>query len=192
MMILINQIVNSCIKNKLIKEEEYELYYYCFESLILKIVFDSIILILAIYFDWLISTIFYYVGFGCIRYTGGGYHAKTVWGCVILSIGIYLMNMSLLELFFKFGCYELLFIIIFTAVCLVWAFAPVDHPNRRFSNKEKNKFEKRSKLISGIGALVCFAIWGVLPSVSWALSIGGLTAAFSIVVAKHSKEVNVC
>ena len=192
MMILINQIVNSCIKNKLIEEDEYELYYYCFESLIFKIVFDSFILSLAIYMDCLISTIFYYIGFGCIRYTGGGYHAKTSWGCVILSIGIYLINMFLVKLFFKLGCYELLIILIFTAICLVWSFAPVDHPNRRFSKSEKIKFRKRSRWISGTGALISFGLWKLSPTLSWAISLGILTAAFSIAVAKHSKEVNIC
>ena len=74
------------IQNNFLKEEEYDVYVYYIDSLLAKVFFYTEIVLVAILLRMLPETISYYWGFSTIRYTAGGFHAKTDKACAYLQM----------------------------------------------------------------------------------------------------------
>lgn len=77
-------LTNWFIEQGFLKQEDLEVYAYCIDSVLAKMVFYTVLLIVANIFHILPITIMYYLGFTPFRYTAGGFHAKTALRCSLL------------------------------------------------------------------------------------------------------------
>lgn len=180
-MSFIENMLDELVKEQIIEIDEYDLYYYCFDSLFSGIFFYSMILFSAVLLDKIDITIMYYIGFSFIRYTSGGYHASTQIKCFILSFIVYFCSISLISSKLVLMPPEILTGTLLCAAVLIWKFAPVDHPNKRFSAKEKIIYQKKSRI--AIVVVIIIVSWslksGNIPF-AWAIGIGAITATFSV------------
>lgn len=181
---LVENIMHIFITNGMIKSEDYEVYYYCFDIVLSKIFYICIIISIAFLLGQVSITAAYYTGFSAIRYTSGGYHANSPKTCFLLSIAVYLGGLGLIHIVPVTANPEILSGTLLLAVLLVFLFAPVAHPNKPFSPREKDAYQKKSR-IAIIGCVVLTAIlWPYNPLLSWAVTVGCSTAAGSVVAAK--------
>lgn len=77
------------IRRGFLAQDDYEVYVYCIDSLLAKIFFYMVLMLISLWLGILPVTICYYLGFMPFRYTAGGYHAKTDLSCVILTWTVY-------------------------------------------------------------------------------------------------------
>ncbi len=148
------KITSLFIKHNIIKSEETEMYLYCFELLISTVVSISGIVIIACLFKQVFNTLFFFIGFFLCRKTSGGYHAKNHLLCFLFTQSIFLTFM-LIVTYVKIDNYFLLSLIISAvAAVVIFIFAPVDVPNKPFSDKERAVYKKRGRILSIIALLV--------------------------------------
>lgn len=130
---LVNKVANYCVNKELIRAEDIPWFVYGLESRIATIIVGIPFLILAFAISTPTSAFFFFVSYFFVRRYIGGYHAKTVWGCIIFSL--------LAELVFLIGLPHLLntqisLIILCISILIVYKLAPYNHPNIHFSSDE--------------------------------------------------------
>ena len=174
-------IVYLLISENIISENEKDVYRYCVQTFLFQGITYGIILLLASYFDIVALTIAYYVGFLPIRYVAGGYHASNHVRCLLLTIGIYALAVNVcLVITHKFIYPVLVLNLIVSSVLIIWA-APVDHKNRPFSPREKERFKRRSYIITIVIIVLSLVVLTISVKMSVAMSLGALSAACSLV-----------
>ena len=179
-------LTNGFINREIIPLEKKAVYTYGFEILISNVVYTLIFLICALLTRTLIESLLFWIGFYIIRSTAGGFHARTYRMCHLLFI----VNHSVLIVLVKTiaNSMEPLFIygVMLFCALIIFVLAPVDHPNKRFSESEVSKFKLRSRIY----CVILFSlslIWFLFFEYNrWCFSfaIGTLSATISLVCAK--------
>lgn len=145
-------------KNK-IDESERDIYVYCFEVMLSTLV--NIILVLTIGFATrnYIETIIFTITFMAMRGSGGGYHAKTHWCCIISVISIFTAIILLLT-FLNMKLIFILGIVFFiTGIIVSLLICPVDCENKRIDSNEKKKLKKKLLIFSLIVLVAITILW---------------------------------
>ncbi len=163
---LAHLVLNNLTVNKKINPEHREIYAFALENfisaLITWLVFSLTAIILGVPDKMLIFVAFY----APIRKFAGGFHANTRGGCLLLSLlsTLFLICLSILiskSIIWYVGP----IICILVSIFLVFAFAPVDHPNRRLSLEKKHLNKRVSRFI--IIAESILVVIGILVFNQW-------------------------
>lgn len=154
---LSEKITNILIKTRIVPEDDFELYVYCFQIILSTTISSIFIIIWAILFKQILNAVFFFIGFLFCRKVSGGYHAKKQITCFLFTQSLFISFLSLIS-FTNILENKLAFILItiFTAI-IILIFAPVDNENKPFNEKEKVKFKKRSRNLSSINLIIVFA-----------------------------------
>ena len=168
------------ISENIISENEKDVYMYCVQTFLFQGITYGIILLLANCLNVMALTIAYYIGFLPIRYVAGGYHASSHSRCLLLTLGVYILSIIMCLLISHTLPYLVLILnLIISIVLIIWA-APVDHKNRPFSPREKERFKRRSYIITIVIVVLSLAVLTVSVKMSVAMSLGVLSAACSL------------
>lgn len=146
---LSNKIVCYLVDKKKIDESESELYRYGLELLISNVTALIIIVFVGIVLNVLYETILFLVLFYVLRKFGGGYHAKTMLRCMILTIIVHLSFILLLKVSMSIFIYQILWIQI---ILFYIMFVP---QNSDIEENEYNRFKFINLCLMGIGMLLC-------------------------------------
>ena len=147
----IEQIVNYCLKNDIISENQVPWLRYGIEKRLSSIIGLISFTILAVFLSDFWCSVWFIFSFYILRKRINGYHSKTPFGCFCISLTMEL-------LFFKF-VYPILTPIIAILVsifCIVilLLFAPYNHPNIHYSAEEilalKKSIRHRVSMLSAI------------------------------------------
>lgn len=173
-------IVDLLINENIISEQEKDVYMYCVQTFLFQSITYGIILLLANCLDVMALTIAYYIGFLPIRYVAGGYHASSHSRCLLLTLGVYILSIIMCLLVTHTTPYPVLVSnLIISSVLIIWA-ASVDHKNRPFSPREKERFRRRSYIITIVIIVLSLVILTVSVKTSVVMSLGVLSAACSL------------
>ena len=178
-------VLKILLEEQKIQKEELELYQYCVQTMLFQCFVYGLIILLAV-------TLFYYLGFLPLRYTAGGFHARTHKGCLLLSIGIYWSSMVLL------ACLSIQLVKYLAAgmgisiLLIVWKSAPIDHANRLFQKGELVYFRRKS--LQAMCFVTACSLFTSLLSVQLALAIllGTFCAAISLLLGKEQRRRELC
>lgn len=165
MKFLARKITLFFIRKGKIKEEDLDVYEYCFEML-LSTTFNMVILIIgALITKRYYETLIFSIAFIIIRRCIGGYHSKTHFGCLSLLIIMFISMNFLLMI-----NHQILNIIsmILSLICLVFIsiFAPVSHPNNPIDSSKKDKMNTIAILISASYCLICSVTMILVPTLN--------------------------
>lgn len=130
------------IAKEAVSIDEKELYEYGIFHLLLNIIDTISILLLALLFREVISTVFYIICFCTLRRYAGGYHAKTVFGCYSLTVTAALGMLVLIRLFEIPSSVQFAIWIISDIIILL--FAPVQNINKSLDEVESVVYKKRT------------------------------------------------
>lgn len=141
-----------------IKEEESEIFDYCFEIMLSTIL--NLITVIIIGFACLrfLETTLFIAVFLTIRVMAGGYHADTHFRCLILLVVVF--SVFLIMLYFV-PVSILIFINLISSLLALIAIAilsPIDHPNNQMLASRK----KKAKYVSISITTVCVLIINIL------------------------------
>lgn len=184
-------ITNQFVKHGSISEEKVNVYAYGFEILISTIVYTIIFLITAAITDTILESLLFWFGFFIVRTIAGGYHAKTYIFCHILFFLNHITFIAIIKLIPSNAIAVLvLCLTLMSAICL-FKFAPIDHPNKRFTENEKNKFRTGSVAYAFLILIItsiAFAFHFFNEALYLGYSIGTFSATTSVVIAKIIKQ----
>jgi accessory gene regulator B len=173
------------INHGIIQKEDEEVYIYGFELLISEIINWLICIVIAIATDMILETVFYMIAVMHLRETIGGFHAKSQWGCVIISSVVYVVCLGVVyitpaRLYVAFSMIGVLI-----HMGLVFFIAPAAHPNKPFGSlREEQVFRKRSLrnswIYSGFCIIFTFLPWSLTRLFGYCILLGMLTASLSM------------
>lgn len=139
--------------------DEKELYEYGIFHLLLNIIDTISILLLAVLFHEVMPTVFYIICFCTLRKYAGGYHAKTVFTCYLLTLTAALGMLVLLKQFDFIAPVQ--FAIWFISGMIILLFSPIQNVNKILDDIEKVIYQKRTIitwLIQTIGMVLLYRL----------------------------------
>lgn len=127
------------IAQKIISDEDRELYEYGFELLLADLFNFSVILLIGGIAHQLWSTVLYILIFVGLRSVCGGYHAKTHLRCHVSTIGVYVLFLLLLSTQTVAENRMLLLLGDLIAAIPIALFAPIPHANKPLSETVRKR-----------------------------------------------------
>lgn len=143
-MCISEKITAFLIEQKIVSDEDREIYEYGFELLLADVFNFSIILLIGGITHQLWSTVLYLLIFVGLRSVCGGYHAKTHLRCHIGTIGVYILFLLLLNTQALTDSALLLLYGNFIAALPIILFSPIPHANKPLSETVR----KRSRFLA--------------------------------------------
>jgi accessory gene regulator B len=191
--LLAEKITAFFITNKIIKEDEIDIYSYGFEYIIASLTGIAGITSIALLFGLLPNTIGFIAAFTLIRMTSGGYHAETYYWCLIIFILVYIANIFILTLIIKLAVDVVPISMVLISTPIIFIFGPVDHKNKPFTTDEFLYYRSRGRLAILLLSLVVlggFNIFKGYKDIFSAISLGVITASLSVMLAKIKEKSN--
>lgn len=174
----------QCISFNLIEEDLFEWCVYSIEKRIISILTWIFLLTIGFRFLGVVHSIAFIASFLFLRKYTNGYHASTYWRCLILSISVELICLTIAQL--------LPYIFAVITVCLadstILIYAPSNNVKVHFSNSEilalKEKIKIYLFLINGIYLiLILFQL-----SISNCIAMALLADAISLLIKNNSNH----
>lgn len=188
---LSKRLASFFVCNKIIEEEDEEVYDYGLQLLLSTVANGLIALLIAIITGTVLQCFFYLAVFIVMRKTAGGYHAKTHLGCCCILVVVLICFI----IFIKNAPMEIYSITTFASVVfsiiIILLFAPLEHENKPISDKDRINLRRKSILYIFVIAVLVF-ILAILrfDTAMVSISLGILTSSSSIMVAKVLKNTN--
>lgn len=143
-------IADFFIRQKVVPEEQREVYEYGFELSISSVIGILIVLAIGLISGRFWESVVFYIVFCFTRLFTGGYHASTYLRCKLSFAGALLAVLAADWLLKEIESYYW-FVLHFYSLVIVCQFAPIDNPNKELSERQK----VRCKVIS----IVAMAVW---------------------------------
>ncbi len=142
-----------CAKN-IIKEEDREIYLYGLELLIATIFKGLVIVIIGALTSLIKEMLIFTLFFSGLRIQAGGYHAKTILGCLIGTLTIIFTSITLVRILPEdYQSYYILISMV-ASVVLIFLYAPLESENKPLSKEEKVLYRHRSLQTVIIGNII--------------------------------------
>lgn len=184
-------IASFFLQRQFIHENQLATYTYCFELLISTLLFGSSIFLLAWISNTLFASTLYLLTFLCFRTTIGGFHATTYFRCYVLSIISFCIFLSLV-LYLPFKTQLTLPCFLFSSFLIIH-YAPLEHYNRTFSEKELVIFRKRSISLLVIFSIIVFTLTILHHTIlAFYVTCGVTQAAISLFIASQNNQERSC
>lgn len=150
-----------------VKKMEYGLL--CFFDEITKVISFFIIFYLFSLQQYYVVTFMFFCP---VRLFSGGYHAKTYWGCFIMSLLIFFMIIAIGKNFIFGNVVHIT--IMFISLLLIFIFSPVDNINKRIKSNERRL---KLKYLSIVITITLCGLTYILPIKYLATGVTSILAA---------------
>lgn len=143
-----DHITKELVDNNFVNVEDYEICKYGLENLVISFVEILSVLIISIFFDMVIYTIFFLATLIFLRRYTGGFHARTKSGCYLLFVVVYFAFITIVKYMpirysFAFEMLSMLF-----TNPMVLKYAPIVNGNKSINQLERKKFRRFSIIIT--------------------------------------------
>lgn len=175
--------------NGLIKPSERDIYKYCIQVVVEKIIGFSIILFLSIIWGVFIETVLFLICFSTLRKYTGGFHAHSFTGCLIGTLAIY-------SLFVKFLCpiiqknINTNMIVFIAAGIIVFIIGAVNHPNMEWNKQEYDECKKIARVVTAMQLCIVTTLsyLGMGDTYILFMSFGMILCSFLMTLGKIMKQ----
>lgn len=168
-----NIVIDNLIHYQLVDQDDIAIYKFGLECFVLKMIHYTTYCLVALVCGCLFEFLIFIVSYIMLRKYAGGIHANTRIGCLVIS-NFFLSGVLFIGKWIE-KCLSLSIISILGLLIII-AFAPVDNPNRRLSNRERNKFRKLAIFICLFELVVSFVGYEV-ELFKW-VQLGVIVCAF--------------
>lgn len=139
-------ISDAFLKSDSINTSQYENSIFGLEVIFISIFQMTGLILTGIVLNKLDMLIFFFLPFMILRTSAGGMHASSALKCFVYSVASFLIALLLEHAFNSFKYF--IYINLFVSFILIFLYAPQDSINKPFKHNEKQKFRRRSLLIS--------------------------------------------
>ena len=143
MLKITNKITTYCVREKIVKQEDVLWFQYSLEKKFTTIIIGIPFFILALVISNLLYAISFFGTYFYIKKYLGGYHAKTIWGCLVLSLLFELLFLGIISHFLH---EPISFILLTVCTLAILILAPYNHPNLHLTLEEAKMCHKKSIL----------------------------------------------
>lgn len=154
---VMDYLVDWMINNKIIEEDEREVYIYGVRQSIFIVINLLTAITLGYIFDLTIQIVVFWGAYIPIRSYAGGYHAKTPLRCYMFSIGM-ILSIILGFKWIPLKGYVYLYILIVSAINIL-RLAPVEDCNKLLNEREKVAYARRTKVILSVLSIGAVFLW---------------------------------
>ena len=174
------------ISKTLIKEDEREVYDYCFEIMLSTIINFLVVFVISLITHTIIQTVLYIVSFMIVRGTAGGYHAENHLSCLVILVLSYGSFLALLNILPNMWLKIISLIFIFISVVLVFILSPIEDHNKPLTEQESKKYKKKSIIVILLLSFLTLVLSVLLSNAQFAFSFssGMVTVAISLIAGK--------
>jgi len=183
---LLDWFTNYCISNTLISKDNEAWFRYGLEKRLCTLVVLIPFAVIAIYLSGLWTAISYIVSFFYLRSQTNGYHAKTHWGCFVVSL--------LLELFFLMVIEPMLnviwvLVLVGLAALVVFLLAPYNHPMMNLDDQEYTACMKTARIRCILLVISCYTcVFFGLHEIAEGISLGCVMTSTLLILAKITER----
>lgn len=149
-----NRLCNHFVENRIIEEEDREIYQYGLHQGIVMIINFISMLVIGILLHMVLQSILFLIFFIPIRTYAGGYHAKTQTRCYFVSLGIDIIALLGIRYLPTDLWISTIILIITSAVFL--KLAPSEAENKPLSEGEVTKYKRVARIIWVIETIMLF------------------------------------
>lgn len=153
--LLSTKFTDLLLQQGVIDNSDKKSYEFCFEYVFDLLIYIGSILLIGVAIRSADLTVLYILVMTFLRKTAGGAHASTRLRCSVLSYSIYGLTVFLSKSRIMFHYSVALCCILLCSVAIT-ILAPVDHPNKRFTKKQKRQLKKICFLI--LSAIIVTAV----------------------------------
>lgn len=140
-------ITDTLIEGNAIKNEERNLYLYCFGTLIEMTANLITTIIIGALLGRIVATLFFMLVFIPLRSMAGGYHCETAGQCYLLSMAVYLVVILTYDFVLVAPSYVFALVCVFDLASII-ILSPVVSPNKPLTAKEKIRNRRISIVLS--------------------------------------------
>ena len=169
---IIDKIIHYYVSEEIVAQEHIPWLQYGLERKISTIIVGIPFFVLALLATDFLTAISFFATYFLIKKYLGGYHAKTIWGCLVLSLFLELLFLVVLShyLFIPFS-----FIILILCTLTILILAPYNHPNLHLTSEEIKGCQKKVRL------RLCFIL--IVAAISHLVGIREITKGCTISIA---------
>jgi accessory gene regulator B len=175
--------------NKIINNEEKEIYIYGLQLIFSTIIGITIILTLGLVLSRIEETVVFLFAFISIRMYSGGYHANTYLKCNLILIIIF----SIFTLTVTFTPQSYINIVsialILSTIYIILKYAPVENHNKRMTSSQKRKNKKITIYLLSIFYIIGIAIHSVEIRLFYSIIVTLFLVAILIITNLNLKGV---
>lgn len=174
------------VEKEIVNSEDEEVYVYGMELLFSTLFNIILAVIIGAVTSSMIETAIFLAAFISVRQCIGGYHAETHLGCISI-FGVVLIAFAIIvKLTSDTFAIPISIASAIISFILVLLFAPVEHPNKPLSDKEKSVLRKKGITLLIIISVVVFILvtFPDLRKYGMYISLGGVTSAVAMVCQK--------
>ena len=181
---LSNRLAYFFAQNKILEKEDIPIYRYGLELVLSSFINGVIALLIAILTKTFFACFLYIMAFIIMRSSGGGFHARTHWGCCSISafaLCVFVIYIKICPTSLYTLTSVISMIVTFPTLLL---FAPLEHENKPLTDTER----KRLRRVCLIEMFISFLFIAILNSVNKkimvSIALGLFTSSCSILAAK--------
>ena len=167
-----HKIVNHQIEKGILQESDRNIYQYGYQMLIEFGINILASIVIAILFQAFEIVIVFTIAYLVMRGYAGGYHAKTILGCLILSL---LLELIFLVVLPHYLFMPLSFIILILCALAILILAPYNHPKLHLTSEEIKSCQRKVRL-----RLCCILM---VAAISYSAGIREITNGCTISIA---------
>jgi accessory gene regulator B len=138
-------LTNWLVDKEVIQIEEKDVYEYGISQLMINILDTLSIFLLAIFFHKVVAACFYIICFCMLRKYAGGYHARRIIGCYIITVGSAFLMLIMIS-FWSISI-EIITAVWLVSGIIVFLFAPVQNVNKKLDDVECMEYRRRAIII---------------------------------------------
>ena len=147
-MLIKNKLCKYIAGNQNMDDDEREILEYGMDILLKKILFIVGAIIIAVLMKSIKEGLMFIILFSILRQNAGGVHMNSQIKCAVSSALIYIASIILINLAIEFfAVYMVLFCSAFVGTIILLMLAPVDTPNKRINQMQKEKNSLKVKFI---------------------------------------------
>lgn len=183
-------VVERMIINKLIQDDDREIYVYSMQILLEKIIGFSAIYVLAIEWNLFIESILFVLFFSFLRKHTSGFHLSRFCTCFFSSVGIFVIFVEWIYPFF-FKHMKWSYIVLVMALLVILCIGAVNNPYIDWTSYEyqENKKIARGIVVLEVMVIVIFDILGMDSSYLVFMDFGVALSAMLLLIEKIRREV---
>ena len=144
---LVERIIEFQKKYEIINDEEKDIYQVGYELLISKSLSILMMIIIGIIQNNLVIVLGFTCIFASLRQYSGGYHFNTAEKCILFSVLLCVLGLPLMEFLMKKSNGNLLLLIEFCSIAIIWKCSPIPSKNKGLSANEIIKYGKYTKIL---------------------------------------------
>ncbi len=150
----IEQFVDYQIECKNIKKEEKNIYRYGYQVLVEYCLNLAASILIAFSFHAVGIVVIFTIAYMAVRSYAGGYHAKTGWGCFLMSVITLISVILVIRTASRFGLDAELFVMEIILLPYIFKKVPIPIKNKPLSNNEKEYFGKMTRILYFVEVLI--------------------------------------